>query len=133
MIALDTNLFVYVLEGNAQFAESAARVLHKAQGNGVASMLVYAELLSAPVFASTANRSTALAFMNGQALRYMELTKEVLIRAAELRSCSLKRHGLGDAPHLACALQAGADTFITNDQGLLKVKVPGLAIEPVAE
>lgn len=128
MIALDTNIFIYVLEGNSQFGHRAADLLSHAQGTGVASMFVYLEVLSHPTLARATSKHIALSFLDEQKLEYIEMSKELLVRAAHLRASLTPKVGVGDSLHLASALHAGADTFITNDQALVKLKTKGLKI-----
>lgn len=129
MIALDTNLFIYVLEEHPEFGNRAALVLAEAQGNGMASELVYLELLSAPAFKRLEYKRQALNFLEGQQLEFVPLDKTVLLQAAALRAARTPVLGVGDALHIASALRAGADTFITNDKALAKLTIPGLKIE----
>ncbi|HEY4160940.1 MAG TPA: PIN domain-containing protein [Candidatus Saccharimonadales bacterium] len=133
MIALDTNIFIYVLESNPDFAGPAATALHRAQEGGAASVLVYAELLSNSAFKDAGLRNIAVGFLDAQALQYVELTRDILVDAARLRTNSEKRLGLGDAIHLASALAAGADTFVTNDKELVKLRMAGLKVVTLAD
>lgn len=129
MIALDTNIFIYVLENNPEFGQRAASALRSAQNDGAASAIVYLELLSSAAFhTNNIQRNIALNFLNEQRLIYIEPLKDTLILAAELRAANSAKLELGDAIHLASALAAGADTFITNDQNLLKLQVKDLKV-----
>lgn len=128
MIALDTNIFIYVLESDRQFGKKAADVLRGVQGNGSAAMLVYLELLSSRAFLDSSHRNIALSFLDSQRLQFVELSKGVLLKAARLRAGLTPKLGVGDALHLACAMYAGAETFVTNDQDLVKLQIPGLKI-----
>ncbi len=128
MIALDTNLFIYVLDGSKEFGPQASRVMREAQGKGTASELVYLELLGNSIFQDKLKKRAAMAFLDEQSLLFSPLDKATLLKAAELRANLTPKLGLGDALHLASALQAGADTFITNDHNLHKLHIPNLAI-----
>lgn len=131
MVALDTNILIYVLEGHAEFGPAAAAVLRTAQGDGTLSELVYLELLSKADFSNARHRQLALDFLADQQLRFTPVSKAILLRAAELRAgrASLDaKLGVGDAVHLASALQTGAETFITNDQILTRLSIPGLRV-----
>ena len=65
------------------------------------------------------------AFFTRARLVVFDLTAAVLDRATELRA----RHGFKtpDAIHLASAIEAGADAFLTGDAGL--AKCPGITVE----
>ena len=65
------------------------------------------------------------AFFTRARLVVFDLSAAVLDRATELRA----RHGFKtpDAIHLASAMEAGADAFLTGDAGL--AKCPGITVE----
>jgi len=128
VIALDSNIFIYVLEGHRDFGRPAAAVLRQAQNSGSASMFVYLELLSAPVFRDPKVRNLAQSFLDNQNLIFIELDKNMLIEAAALRARLTPKIGVGDAIHIASAIRAGADEFVTNDNNLLKVKLSHLKL-----
>ena len=128
MFALDTNLFIYVLQGHAEFGHRAALVLEQSQNNGSASELVYLELLSAPAFKYPKLKREALQFLDNQRLKFVPLDKSILLKAADLSAKHSPKLGAVSAIHIASALHAGADTFITNDRHLVKLKFPGLKI-----
>lgn len=128
MIAFDTNIFIYVLEGNEQFGPKAASALRQAQGNGCASQFVYLELLSNRAFSDDHKRNIAISFLDSQRLQFIETNKQVLLEAARLRATMMPKIGAGDALHLASALYTGAENFITNDINLSKLKINGLEI-----
>lgn len=132
MTALDTNIFIYVLESNEQFGPKAASVLRRAQGNGCASQFIYLELLSSRAFSDDHKRNIAISFLDSQRLQFIEANKQVLLEAARLRATMTPKIGAGDALHLASALAAGADEFVTNDQDLFDVKIKGLKISPLS-
>ncbi len=65
------------------------------------------------------------AFFTRARVIVFDLTPAVLDRATELRA----RHGFRtpDAIHLASAIEAGADVFLTGDAGL--AKCPGITVD----
>ncbi len=128
MIALDSNIFIYVLEGNQTFGRRAADILKAAQGNACVSLFMYMEVLSHSAFLNPENKKLALSFLEEQQLQIIEMGKDIILRAAHLRASLTPKLGTGDALHLASALEAGADRFITNDQDLVKLKLKGLEI-----
>jgi len=68
------------------------------------------------------------AFFTRARLTIVDVTAAVLDRATELRA----RHGfkVPDAIHLASAIEAGADVFLTGDAGL--AKCPDVRVEIVS-
>lgn len=128
MVALDSNVFIYALEGNPRYGQAAAAALRQAQGQGFASEFVYLELLSKRDFKDAHKREIVIAFLDTQKLEFIELNKEILLKAASLRAELTPKIGVGDAIHLASAIHAGANTFITNDQDLVNLRLSNLKI-----
>jgi predicted nucleic acid-binding protein len=117
-VAVDSNVLIYLLEGSGPRAEIAARLVDaigRGETEGVLASLGLAEVLVAsakaddgPVFEETA------ATIRDLGLRIVTLDARAAEDAAWIRG----RTGatMSDAVHLACALQAGATTFVTNDR-----------------
>jgi predicted nucleic acid-binding protein len=134
-IALDTVIFIYALEGNSQFGESAARILQSieyGECRGMSSDLVLAELMVKPLREGKPEIAEEYAselpsFPN---LTFITPSREVIIVGAKLRSkTNLK---LIDALHLATAINQKCQIFITNDTAM-KCNVPGLDIWLLSE
>jgi len=68
--------------------------------------------------------------LSGFGIAYRTIDRQLLIAAAKLR----REHGVKtpDAIHVASALAAGATLFATNDDKLLKKKIPGLQIVQIS-
>jgi predicted nucleic acid-binding protein len=128
MLAFDTNILIYVLEDNSEFGEKARKLLRENKYNAVVSELIYAEILSSPKLQSARNKKIVFDFLKAQRLEFVTISREVLVRAAELRATYTPKLGLGDALHLSAAIQAKASEFITNDKDLTKLSIPGLKI-----
>ena len=123
----DTNLFVYLIEGQGPRAEAVAALRHRMIERGdelLTSALTLGELLVKPV--ETGNDElrdryvqamedgvTVLAFGMQAALRFAEIRGDRSVRAP-------------DAIQLACAAAGGTDLFITNDERLSRKNVPGI-------
>lgn len=123
----DTNLFIYLLEDfgpqSDQVAALRERMLERAD-ELVTSTLTLGEVLVKPaeqgneglrqryedVLARTAR---LIAFDRGTARRYAEIRRNRSIRPP-------------DAIQLACAAQVGVDLFITNDDRLSRLAIPGI-------
>ncbi len=126
MIAIDSNIFIYALNAHPEFGLPAVKVLRRAETK-VASELTFAEILSSPKLEQFSLRRDALDFLERLRVSYNPVTKDILSISGGLRRkhTSLK---LADAIHLASALSVGAGSFVTNDQNLVKLKIPGLKI-----
>lgn len=129
VVALDTAIFIYALEGHPEFGKVALNLLQQIEGGkvqGVASDLVLAELMVRPLrlgHSTTAARyeQELPQFPN---LSFAPLSREVVVGAARLRAAS--GVSLLDALHLSAAREAGAHVFVTNDVRLQK---PNLGLE----
>ena len=123
----DTNLFIYLLEDvgpqSARVVEVRERMLER-DDELCTSTLTLGEVLVKPaeqgnealrqryetVLAQTAR---LIAFDRETARRYSEIRRNRSIRAP-------------DAIQLACAAQVGVDLFITNDDRLSRLTIPGI-------
>ncbi|MEX2459683.1 MAG: PIN domain-containing protein [Paenibacillaceae bacterium] len=125
IIALDTNLFIYVFEQHPEFGEKAKMVLeHIEEGlvTGVASSVSLTEILVKPIREGnlTLEKQYKLLFSHFPNLTILPVDNVVAERAAYLRGkYNIKTP---DALILAAALVANADLFITNDQRLETVR-----------
>lgn len=127
MIALDTNVFIYVLEGNEKFGAASAALLKNNTEQLVASELVYAEVLASSKLSDTNLQTAALSFLDSLGVTWIKVTRQVLLEAANMRrhqpSCKL-----ADAIHLASAITAQAETLVTNDHALVQCKMRGISV-----
>jgi predicted nucleic acid-binding protein len=127
-IALDSNVLIYLLEGQGPLAEAAARIvdsIDSGERDGVMSAIGVAEILAGP-----ATEGDAQAFeLTAEALResridVVPLDGSVAEDAAWIRgSIGL---ALADAVHIATARDAGATVFLTNDRRIRSI--PRLAV-----
>ena len=134
-VYLDTNIFIYALEGYPAFC-AVLTTLFAALDRGdlvaVTSELTLAEALVKPLLDHHAERqATYLQVLQpSTSLHMAPVSREVLIAAARLRAeTGLK---LPDAIHGATAQLTGCDQFLTND-----ARVPalpgGIAIRRLSE
>ncbi len=122
-IALDSNVLIYLLEGDARFGEMAAAVIDAIEpgdAQGVMASIGLIEILAGPARSgdATAFERTA-AGLADLAIQIVGLDRELAGDAAWLQGAL----GLtvGDAIHLATARRAGATAFITNDRRLQSI------------
>ncbi len=132
-IALDASTLIYFVEGSDTLRERIARRLDVVRaapaGQLVASRLARLECRVKPL----RNNNPILlseydAVFGAGRFLLLDVTAAVLDRATDLRS----RHGfkVPDAIHLASAIEASAEAFLTGDAGL--AKCPDLNVEVIA-
>jgi predicted nucleic acid-binding protein len=131
-IALDSSIFIYNLEQHEPYWRECLDLLMAAEEGqtvGVASVLVYSEVLVKAMQTSEAAGRTARQYL--QRLTYIDIvstTKRIAYEAAVLRAIHGAKLKLPDAIHLATALDQRADEFVTNDYALANLHVDGLRI-----
>ena len=134
VVYLDTNVFVYAVEGVEPYA-SALRPLVEAIAAGeqqaVTSEITLAEVLVRPLRESDTVRQAEfdVAVRTRGGLTVVPVSRPVLVEAARLRA--LTRLKLPDAVHAATARQSGCEAFLTNDTGI--AAVPGVEVVRLAE
>jgi predicted nucleic acid-binding protein len=123
----DTNLFIYLFEGQGERADRVAALRQRMVDRGdqlYTSTLTLGEVLVKPLEQGdhALARRYEEALMRGAVLVPFE--REAAPTYAGLR----RQAGLRapDAIQLACATQARADLFITNDERLSRVTAPGV-------
>lgn len=128
---LDSVIVVYAVEGNAadqQRALDHLAALERAGHRFAVSDLTRTECL-VPVFGPGEGQrlSDFFRFFHGPNLRTVPLTAATHTRASAIRGAYTypavppapsKRYGLADAIHLAAAIEAGCEVFLTNDNQL---------------
>ena len=131
MIAYDTNILIYALEGTSSWAAAAQAIVQQGERNGaVLSVLAWQELLTgAALQGDGLDGKVAIALHDLGVTRFVPVTQAICNRAVTLT----KQHGKQvygyDAIHLATALEHKAEAFITNDKALLAVQIEGLVIQ----
>lgn len=132
-LALDASALIYLVEGSAvvrkRLAQRVDAVLAEPAGQVMASRIARLECRVKPL---RDNNSTLLdeyeEVFGADEFVLLDVTAAVLDRATDLRA----RPGfkVPDAIHLASAIEAGADAFLTGDAGL--AKFPDVKVEVIA-
>jgi predicted nucleic acid-binding protein len=129
MIALDSNVFIYVLDKHPRFFEPARAALNAAARESVViSALVYTESLAklrGRVFEES--REWLDALCEQAQIKVVDIDAALAVSAAQLRSSHKLK--TADALHIATALSCGASRFITNDLLLTRLAIKGLDIQ----
>jgi predicted nucleic acid-binding protein len=123
----DTNLFIYLFEGQGDHAERVVALRRRMLARGdqlLTSTLTLGEILVKPLeqgdevvsrrYEAALSREAVLVPFSAEAARtYAGLRRNRALRAP-------------DAIQLACAAQARTDLFVTNDERLSQLTVPGV-------
>lgn len=118
-VYLDTNIWIYALEGFADFAVELTALFARFDAGeltAVTSELTLAEVLVKPLQSHQAALQQVYldALQDGTGLSMVPVSRAVLLEAARLRA-SHHNLKLPDAIHAATALAFDAPSFITND------------------
>jgi predicted nucleic acid-binding protein len=131
VVALDTQILIYAVETQATYSP-LLRPLWQSAADGrvqlVASELVRLEVMVRPLRDGRVElQNQYRQLLDGTRLTLRAITPAVLVEAARLRAVC---HSLRtpDAIHAASALLAGADVFLSNDQGFRQVADLPLAL-----
>jgi predicted nucleic acid-binding protein len=129
LIYLDSNVVIYLIEQPAQFGPRALARLTVAKAAGdslVVSQLTRLECRSNAVAQGDRNLLHQYdAFFQRAVVRVVPLSDAVVERATDIRG--RHRFKTPDALHLAAAVEAGCQSFLTNDLRLSRF--PNLTIE----
>ena len=123
----DTNLFIYLLEGSGPQSDRVAalreRMLERAD-ELCTSTLTLGEVLVKPTEQGNQGLQQRYEDVLSRTARLLAFDREAARRYAEIRRNRTIRPP--DAIQLACAAQAGVDIFITNDDRLSCLTIPGI-------
>lgn len=125
--ALDSNVIIYFFGKTGQFQDQAATLIRSAGSEKqlLVSELVFLELLSKQSFSDFEADSLYLESRD-LPIKIISVSIHALLKAASLRRTNNIK--TPDAIHLASAIVHGCEYFVTNDQKLLKLKIPGIKI-----
>jgi predicted nucleic acid-binding protein len=126
-IFFDTNVFIYMFEGNEPYRTRMIEIRRRMMERGdriVTSTMTLGELLVKP----TKLGQPSLIEQYDRAVRstaeVVSFDAQVAWRFASLRATHNLRSA--DAIQLACAAHTGVDLFLTNDQHLHPLNIPGI-------
>ncbi len=126
---LDANTIIYSIEGLPEFRLAALAWIERAEANRgvvITSRLSRLECRVKPLRENNTNLLERFdGFFSREGLELVEVSADVVEHATELRARYNFRSP--DAIHLATALLAKADVFLTGDQNL--GRCPGLTVE----
>lgn len=123
----DTNLFVYFLEGTGALANHVDRVrraMLERDDRLVTSALTLGELLVKPLQAERHDLAKQYEQLLTSSAEVVEFGANAARAYAAIRATRALK--APDAIQLACAASAKVDLFITNDDRLTRVVVPGV-------
>jgi uncharacterized protein len=124
----DTMLFIYLLEGHPQNSSRVKYLLQRGYQRGdslYTSYLALGELLAgAKQSTDPAKESNIRSALDEMGFSYLPFDGGAVRPFSELRA--KKKLKAADAIHLACAASVGIDLFLTGDEQLLKLHVPGI-------
>lgn len=125
----DTNLFIYLFEQNPEWSKRVVQFREGMLARGdklLTSWLTVGEALTKPKELRNAMlEKSYLKFFLSDAVELIAFDGEAARRYAEIRSRERVRPA--DSIQLACAAAAGSDLFVTNDNHLSGLTVPGIA------
>jgi predicted nucleic acid-binding protein len=131
-VALDTNIFAYVMRDDPKWGQPAYDMLKRIEAlefGGIASVLCLSEVLVKPFSISTEAGLSAQLFMEGlEGIDFFAVDLEIAIKAGELRGRHGRRLKTADAIHIATAMVQRADVLVTNDHELASIQIDGLRI-----
>jgi predicted nucleic acid-binding protein len=123
-VFLDTAPVIYFVEKNPSYATQLKPIFKRLDdGNltAVVSPITLAECLVLPYKTGTAKVAQVFIdlMVDGQSVRFFPIDAPTAEKAAELRA--KYNISLADAFQIAIAIQAGCDSFLTNDNDLKRV------------
>lgn len=125
-VYLDTNIFIYLLEGEARFADPVAEIFAEADARGIT--LVTSDFAVCECLVGAYRRDDpeliaqyeAFFAEAAQVFEILPAQSDILARAPQLAGAL--RLKILDSLHVASALIAGCDGFLSNDAGIPSIK-----------
>lgn len=124
----DSMLLIYLLEGNPAYSKRVLELLTSAyerEDRLFTSCLGLAEVMAGAAKAPSSSTGDEIrAKLNDAGFSYLPFGEGAVQPFARLRSASKVKSA--DAMNLACAAAGQMDLFLTGDQQLIKLYVPGI-------
>ncbi len=124
----DTMLFVYWMEENPKFSARVAQIrqrMREREDELCTSALTLGEVLTGPIRqGAVAGVERVRQLFQLSWIKVLPFTADTAIHYANVRANF--KVSPADAMHLACAAEAKADLFLTNDSRLVGKHVPGI-------
>jgi len=124
----DSMLFIYLLEANPVFGPRVRNLHERMLRRGdilCTSIFTVGEVLTGPRKRNDLAAAGALKkFFGGKEIEILPFTLESADRYSMIRTGARVRQA--DGIHLATAAAAGVDLFVTNDDELRKLNIPGI-------
>ncbi|MBI3697959.1 MAG: PIN domain-containing protein [Acidobacteria bacterium] len=128
LIFWDTNLFVYLMEEHPQFGVKVSRIRTDMLKRGdqlCTSALTLGEVLAGPCRRNDEELASRYKMaLQSPHCELLSFTRKTADHYARIRARTGVRPA--DAVQLACAAQARVDLFLTNDERLRGLTVPGI-------
>lgn len=130
MIAYDTNVLIYALEGTSPWAAAAQAMVQQGERDGaVLSVLAWQELMTGAVLRGNGFDKKLMSILDDfSTTKFVPVSFSICQQAVVLTKQYGKQVYGYDAIHLATALNHKIKTFVTNDKTLLNLHVEGLDI-----
>lgn len=128
-VYLDTNIFVYAVEGFERHAQELAGLFAGIESGSLAAVtseLTLAECLVKPFMDKNASRQQVYLELlrDRPGLSIVPVSRAILVEAARIRSAASAVR-LPDAIHLATAVSTGCNALLTNDHTLASSGIIG--------
>ena len=125
IIGIDAVLFIYLLEQNKRYLKQTKQIFNQLQTGDIGAILSAIGLIEILTGPKRQKRNDIAAdykrlIVNFPNLRIIGLTENIVDLASDLRA--KYKLATPDAIHIATAIDANADEFITSDKALRKVK-----------
>lgn len=124
----DSMLFIYLLEDHPTFSLRSRQLLARARRRGdslYTSHLALGEVLAGAERSQQPEKAVLLrATLNEMGFSYLPFDEGAVAPFSRLRG--RRKIKVADSIHLACAASAGIDLFLTGDEQLTKLDIPGI-------
>jgi predicted nucleic acid-binding protein len=130
MIAYDTNILIYALEGISSWSKAAQAIVQSGEHEGaVLSVLIWQELMTGAVMRGDDSDKRLANILNDfSATKFAPVTLSICEKATSLTKHYGKQVYGYDAIHLATAIEFKAEYFVTNDKELLSLELDEVKI-----